>query len=156
MVAENKPFNNHKRQSKTLPLWFGPATSLATLLCLFMAIFWLLQENTYKIQGKELVTNAELVCESIRLRPNGNRDYLLMLAKERGDGFLDAKSFQERCSRHVADHPEMICINWVDAGFLITDVAPIAEVKEHLIEPFLPPRTQAREQDLGCRRYLVL
>ncbi|MFA7279955.1 MAG: ATP-binding protein [Sterolibacterium sp.] len=53
-----------------------------------------------------------------------------MLAKDRADKFLDAAAFQERASRYVADHPEMICINWVDANYLITDVAPIAPNKQ--------------------------
>ncbi|MBK5276081.1 MAG: CHASE domain-containing protein [Desulfuromonadales bacterium] len=91
-----------------------------------MAVLWLIEGNAYKIKRNEIANDAESVGESIRLRLKGNQDYLLMLAKERGDGAIDAASFQERASRYVADHPEMINITWVDAAYLIRDVAPLA------------------------------
>ena len=123
---------SHKGQAKIRPLWFGPVIFPGLFILVFVMFLLLLRENTYKTQTKELAANAELVSESIRLRLDGNRDYLLMIAKERGDGFMDAKLFQERASRYVADHPEMINITWVDASFHIHDVAPLASNRQIL------------------------
>ncbi|MFA6033557.1 MAG: GAF domain-containing protein, partial [Myxococcota bacterium] len=111
---------------KPVDRWFGPAIFLFSFVVIFAIFLWFLRENTHNAQKKVLVANAELVGENMRMRLGGDRDYLLMIAKERGDGFMDAGSFQERASHYVRDHPGMICINWVDADYLIIDVAPIA------------------------------
>lgn len=124
----------HPSKTKTSPQkrtgpgtrWFGPALMLCALIFFFITVFWLIERNTYKHKRNEITNDAESIGDSIRLQLNGNRDYLLMLAKERGDGAIDGTSFQERASRYVADHPEMINITWVDAEYLIRDVAPLA------------------------------
>jgi len=107
-------------------LWYVPAIMAGSFMMAFAAVLWLIHQNTSKTRQNELVSNAESASGTIRLRLAGNADYLLMLAQERAGGALGAESFQERGSRFVADHPEMICINWVDADFRITDVAPLA------------------------------
>src|SRR6185369_4025306 len=110
--------------------WFGPALLLWAFIFFFIAVLWLIEGNTSRTKRNELANDAESVSESIRLRLKGNLDYLLMLAKERGDGTIDAASFQERAAIYVADHPELINMTWVDAEYLIRDVAPLAPNKQ--------------------------
>ena len=98
VCVEDKPARSLKRRGGVRPLWFGPAILLGSFILVFSLFLWLLRENSYKSQRKELVANAELASESIRLRLKGNRHYLLMLAKERGDGAMDARLFQERAN----------------------------------------------------------
>ena len=129
---EHNPAGNRKRWDGIRPFWFGPAILLGLFIVTLITVLWLIQENTRKVKQSELVDTVETVCGSIRLRLKGNQDYLLMLAKERGDGAMDARSFQKRASRYVADHPEMINITWVDASFHVHDVAPLASNRQIL------------------------
>jgi len=128
MVSPDPSKANTPQQEQAGPgtRWFGPALVLCGLIFFFITVFWLIERNTYKHKRNELANDAESTGENIRQRLKGNQDYLLMLAKERSDGAIDSASFQERASRYVADHPEMINITWVDAEYLIRDVAPLA------------------------------
>jgi len=117
---------SHQGQAGSGTRWFGPALMLCAFIFFFITVFWLIERNSYKNKRNELANDAESIGDNIRLRLKGNQDYLLMLAKERGDGNIDAASFQEHAARYVADHPEMINITWVDAAYLIRDVAPLA------------------------------
>jgi PAS domain S-box-containing protein len=108
------------------PLWYGPAFLFALFAVAFSAVVWLANINTSRTRHNELASITESTSESIRLRLKGNENYLLMLAKHRSDGSLNAKVFQERASSYVLEHPEMINITWADADYFIRDVAPLA------------------------------
>ncbi len=114
------------------PLWFAPAIFLGSFIFAFAMLLWFLHSNAYKLEKEELSADVSAVQNTVNLQLNGTRDYLLMLAKERGSGDMDAKSFQERAVRYVTDHPEMINITWVDADFVVRDVAPFAANKQIL------------------------
>lgn len=128
----DKPIENLTRQTKFSSLWFTPAILLGAFIIVSLAVLWIIQTKTYVTKRNQLVDNSESSAESIRLRLNGNRDYLLLLAKERSEGTMNQKLFQERASRFVADHPELINITWVDADFVVHDVAPLASNKQIL------------------------
>jgi signal transduction histidine kinase/CheY-like chemotaxis protein len=113
------------RKAKASPGWLGPAIWALAAIFVFLAYLGLLRQNILDTQRRETSVDAQLVSESAQMHLSTNRDYLLMLAGERARGFLDAASFQERGARFVADHPELVCLNWVDADFVITDVAPL-------------------------------
>ncbi|MBI5868020.1 MAG: PAS domain S-box protein [candidate division Zixibacteria bacterium] len=106
-------------------MWYAPGVLLGLFILAFAAVLWIAHQNADKTRRDEHVNATESAGETIRMRLKGNENYLLMLAKERADGAMDAKSFQERASRYVADHPEMINITWVDANFTVHDVAPL-------------------------------
>ena len=121
-----RPAEGNATRAGVLPLWLGPAIFLGLFIIFFLASIWFFRQETYRTQMKELITNAESLSESLRLRLAGNREYLQMIAKERGEELMDDKSFRERASSYVAAHPELICIAWVNSGYFITDVAPFA------------------------------
>jgi PAS domain S-box-containing protein len=122
---------NFPKKSKS-PLWFGPALLLALFLVAFAAVIGLATQNTSAARQHELVKRAQSVSQSIRLRLEGNENYLLMLAKHRAAGSLDSGQFQERATSYVLEHPEIINITWVDADYFIRDVAPLAANKQIL------------------------
>ena len=128
--AGNKSLEYPERKPKLLSMWFVPTLLLCALIIISLTVLWLIQKNIDTSKQNQLVNNVESTAESIRLRLKGNQDYLLMLASDRAEGVLNSQSFQERASQYVADHPEMICINWVDATYTITDVAPIVPNKQ--------------------------
>lgn len=103
----------------------------------------------------KLAQDTESTAANIRLHLVSNEDYLLLLARDRADGVLDSKTFQERASQYVANHPEMIAINWVDAKYVITDVVPLEPNKQiiglqlSLPEPYRASRlaTETRQPE---------
>ncbi|HEY9162136.1 MAG TPA: PAS domain S-box protein [Desulfomonilia bacterium] len=128
--AGNKSLEYPERKPQILSIWFVPALLQCALIIISLTVLWLIQKNIDTSKQNQIVNNVESTAESIRLRLKGNQEYLLMLASDRSEGALNSQSFQERASQYVADHPEMICINWVDATYTITDVAPIAPNKQ--------------------------
>ncbi len=112
--------------AKLLPPWAGPALFLGLFILTFLTFLGLLRAGTHTRQHKDLVNSAETAAATIRQRLEGTSNYLLLIAKERSEGLIDSTAFQRRGSWYVASHPELICINWVDANFFITDVAPFA------------------------------
>ena len=133
---------NRWRATKALPVWLGPALWGLALLSVFAVYLGLAQRSARLTLQREVGLDARMVRESARLHLQTNLDYLVMLAAERAHGALDAVTFQDLGSRFVADHPELICINWVEADFVITDVAP-REGNEHIIGlPLILPEPQ--------------
>ena len=130
IVTEDKQIEKLEKQARSLSLWYAPTILVGVFIFISFAIIWLIQINIHATKLNQLVSKAESTTEIIRQQLKGNQDYLLMIAKERSNGFMDIKTFQERASQYVTDHPEMICINWVDADYLITDVAPIIPNKQ--------------------------
>lgn len=134
--SETSPSNSTKDPARggetLLSLWSSPLLFLAIFLSASLAVLWVIQTSAEATKKKQLVENAESTAAGIRLRLKGNEDYLLMLAKDWSNGDMTAQSFQERAARYVADHPELINITWVDAGFVVCDVAPLADNKQIL------------------------
>jgi PAS domain S-box-containing protein len=106
--------------------WFGPALLSGVFLVVLGTLLWLVHSERQRQRQTELADAAVSVGENIRLRLDGNRDYLLLLAAERARGTLGADDFQWRVSRYVTDHPELLNVTWVDADFVIRNVAPLA------------------------------
>jgi PAS domain S-box-containing protein len=115
-----------------LPLWYGPVFLLATFIAAFFAVILLANRNTSNTSRNELANSAVSASKSIQLRLKGNEDYLTMLGKHRADGSLNAALFQERATKYVLEHPEIINITWVDADYFIRDVAPLAPNRQIL------------------------
>ncbi|MFA6174566.1 MAG: GAF domain-containing protein [Kiritimatiellales bacterium] len=155
MNSETKddPVSDPVKRPGILPSWFSPAILLGSFILVFVMFLWLIRENTFRVQRKELVSGTEAACAGIRQRLSGDRDYLIMIAKDRGDRLMDTKSFQERASRYVADHPEMINITWVDAEFIIRDVAPFSSNKQIIgLRLELPEPKRASRLAMETRR----
>ena len=127
---EHKPIEHRKRLDRILSWWFGPAVLTGLFISVLITALWLVEENTHELKRKEIVASAESAGASILLRLKGNQDYLLLLAKEWGNGVMDARMFQELASRYVLDHPELTNIMWVDARFIVHDVAPLTSNKQ--------------------------
>jgi sensor domain CHASE-containing protein len=105
---------------------------LGAFLVLFVAVIWLSHANREKAQRQEFAAKVQSVGEGVRLRLKGNADYLQLLAQERSEGELTPEAFQQRASQYVRYHPELLNITWVDARFVIREVAPLASNRQIL------------------------
>ncbi len=132
VAGGDKPTDKSLKGTKLRSLWFAPTILMGAFIVVSLTVFWLIQVKDFSTKRDQLVENAESTAENIRLRLKGNQDYLLMLAAGRSDSMMDAESFQKRASRYVQDHPELINITWVDANFVIRDVAPLTPNKQIL------------------------
>jgi len=128
--SERSPQRRPRIPLRPKRLWFGPGVMLVSFLFVLGLIVWLTHQNSYAVKRNELGVQTESMGESLRLRLEGHTGYLLLLAAERSSGNLSAELFQERASHYVKSHPEMINITWVDADFVIRDVAPRAQNKQ--------------------------
>jgi len=96
-----------------------------TLMTLFGALLWFVYCSSLETSKIALGNDIQAVENNVRLRLDGNRDYLQLLAEDlAGGGFIN-ELFQERVSLYVADHPELININWTGPDNVIRTVAPI-------------------------------
>lgn len=132
IAIEEKPIERYPRSSKSRFLWFMPIILVSVFFFIFFSIIWLIQINIHTTKLNQLAGKAESTAESMRLRLKGSKDYLHLLASECSNGSLNTQLFQERASRYVANHPELINITWVDTNFVIRDVAPLASNKQIL------------------------
>lgn len=70
------------------------------------------------------MTNSEKILMkspgiSINLHPEGNSEYMLLMADRMVHGELDESCFQKRMSQYAADHPELINVSWADKDYII-------------------------------------
>lgn len=118
--------SNKREEKRSRILWI----TLGVFIVITFFILLRSQKMVFDAKKEQLVVDAKSTAEMIKFRLQGNEDYLILLAKERSENSLDKNSFQERGSQYVSDHPELICINWVDENFRIIDVAPLNPNKE--------------------------
>ncbi|GLH74989.1 hypothetical protein GETHLI_34910 [Geothrix limicola] len=134
----------------------GPTTHLLLLALILLAAIGLLTWRTLTEEsrraGVTLSASAEAAQKGIEFRLKGNENYLLLLAEERGHGALTEAGFQKRAASYIATHPELINVTWVDAAFIIQDVAPRAGNEQILgLRLSLPEPKRAAELAAGLR-----
>ena len=113
-------------------LWFAPSVLLAGLLLVSLTVIWLIQGTTSRAKQSRLDEAAASTADNLRLRVQGNLDFLNLLAADRMVGAESIRAFQERAAQYVADHPELTNITWVDTNFVVRDVAPLATNRQIL------------------------
>jgi diguanylate cyclase (GGDEF)-like protein/PAS domain S-box-containing protein len=106
--------------------WFSPILLAGAFLLVVGALLWRVHVDRTLSEQQGLADSALAAQESLRLRLRGNEDYLLLLASERARGSLGPESFQQRVGIYVEAHAELINVTWVDASYVIRDVAPLA------------------------------
>lgn len=125
---------------------FSPPWAFSLLIFLLFAalttsLLWFVIGTIRQQRQQRLDDDLLSISERFRMRLNGNRDYLLMMAQSRAEGTLEEEAFQTKASGYVSDHPELINITWVDSNNIIRSVAPrkpnqnIIGLKLHLPEP---------------------
>ena len=96
-----------------------------TLVTLFGALLWFVYGSSLETSLTALGNDIQVVENNVRLRLDGNRDYLQLLAGDFATGAVNEELFQERVSLYVADHPELINVTWAGPNDVIRSVAPI-------------------------------
>ncbi|WP_085812098.1 hybrid sensor histidine kinase/response regulator [Geoanaerobacter pelophilus] len=119
-------------KSRSLGLWLSPLLMLGALLLVFALIVWFVEGNDQKSKQSDLSARAKTISGTAQLTLEGNESYLTLLALERATGKLNQSLFQQRASRYIHEHPEMINITWVDADLYIRDVSPLAQNQQIL------------------------
>ncbi|MCL4809305.1 MAG: PAS domain S-box protein [Thermoanaerobaculia bacterium] len=135
---------------------------LAALVLLFLGAVVVLRgtlpKSTAGTRTAELAEAARSIQDLVRLRLDGNRDFLAMLARELADGGLDGSTFRDRASPWAAAHPELRNVTLVDASLVVRDVTPVQGNSQILglrIELPEPARTSARAKDEGVPAYTL-
>ena len=131
-TPESETRGAFRSKSRSLGLWLSPLLMLGALLLVFAVIIWFIEGNDRKSKQSDLSARAKTIGGTVQLTLEGNESYLGMLALEQAAGKLDPTLFQQRASRYIHEHPELINITWVDAGMFIRDVAPLAQNRQIL------------------------
>ena len=104
--------------------WLTPATLASAFVMLCMAgltAYCQSQQRNHQLQSYEA---ANQVRQLLYQRLTDNQNYLSLLSEEHNLGQLSLKKFSERGGHFVADHPELMNLNWVSADLVIQEVTP--------------------------------
>ncbi|WP_146879601.1 EAL domain-containing protein [Colwellia sp. C1TZA3] len=106
--------------------WTGPAALAGSFILLCAVIIGLSYYSINNEQRQQLLEKAEIIRVDIRKRLKGSLNYIGLLTMARTSDNLTREEFQQRASHYVSTHPELINITWIDAQFIIGNVAPLA------------------------------
>lgn len=112
--------------------WFdsiliSPILFIVAFTSFFSVILFLSYNNVKKQQFGTISNLSKDLSAKIELKLKGNLDYLNLLAKERGNGYLSEDTFQTKLKDYLIYHPEFINITWIDSNYVIKTVAPLKE-----------------------------
>ena len=105
--------------------WTGPAALAGVFILLSAVITGLSYYSINNEQRQQLLEKAEIIRVDIRKRLKESLDYIGLLNLARTSDNLTRQKFQQRVSHYVSTHPELINITWIDAQFIIRNVAPL-------------------------------
>ena len=135
--------------------WFGPATLGVLLVAVMGATLLAMASRTLEADQAELSASAGTARECIHLRLDASRDYLLTLAQDVGRGTLSEEVFQNRLTRYLRDHPELISVVYVDADGTARWAAPMQGDPRVVGLPLACPQSQKGYRQAARTRQCV-
>ncbi|MCP5105783.1 MAG: PAS domain-containing protein [bacterium] len=121
---------NPKKPSRLKGIWFGPALLAGIVILVVGGLLWSVYNHNFNLQQQKLREDTLQAARDFTFHLDNDREYLLLLAEEKARGVLDEKSFRERASHFVTDHPGLINITWADENFIICWTAPYEPNKQ--------------------------
>src|SRR5690606_14994136 len=77
------------------------------------AVVWLLQQREADSQRGMVVRDVQWAEKTIRLHKQSAENFLLQLAGDLASGELDGEVFDQRVTRHIAVHGQLVEVAWV-------------------------------------------
>jgi len=105
--------------------WHSPAGLSVALVLLCSAGLLSFSNTQYQNQYLRGQQALDEVHQQIRQRLTDNLNYQQLLVREYLMGRLEPDTFYARGQRYVADHPELLNLNRVNADMVITNVTPM-------------------------------
>jgi PAS domain S-box-containing protein len=105
-----------RRQSPTRQDRFatlGPLISVLLFLAAIIAAFWTLRNEEIEREGEAVQRDTEITQQQIRLYLSDDQEQLMRLARDVGDGGLNAKSFVAAATELVRERPAITHVSWV-------------------------------------------
>lgn len=103
--------------------WFGPAALALIFIAILGTLVSTMHQRALEYQHDDLIADMQTAEYAIGLRLQADRQYLSLLAEQMPQGVLDEPTFQERASKYIINHPEIIAIGYAEDG-RIQSVAP--------------------------------
>jgi signal transduction histidine kinase/CheY-like chemotaxis protein len=104
--------------------WFGPALLSGLFLAVLGVLLYVMQLRLQEDNARAFEADAATAADAIRGRLDADRAFILALSDDLSRGALDEVTFQERVSRYVIDHPEILSVRWLSADLLVHRQAP--------------------------------
>jgi PAS domain S-box-containing protein len=107
-----------RRQSPTRQDRFatiGPLISVLLFLAAIIAAFWTLRNEEIEREAEAVQRDTEIAQQQIRLYLSDDQEQLMRLARDIGDGGLDAKAFTAAASELARERPAITHLSWVGA-----------------------------------------
>lgn len=88
--------------------WLAPLLAIALFVAVMLTLFWALRRDEIDRQQQALYRDVEWTQQVMRLRLQSNQDELTAMAREIGQGELDAVRFRTLAHQLMSANPELI------------------------------------------------
>src|SRR5690554_4666300 len=114
--------------------WTAPYVAIALLVITASAIVWSLQQREADALRGMVVRDVQWAEKTIRLHKQSAETFLLQLANDLATGALDGESFDQRVTRHIAVHGQLVEVAWVGEDGRVRWAAPVSTASLRLSE----------------------
>ncbi|NJA89941.1 PAS domain S-box protein [Rhodocyclus tenuis] len=153
------PFRS-KAKTQAWPSWYltVPKVAVALLLCLLVALLWLLRQNEAEEQRATLIADVLWFEQNVRFHLDGNAEQLQQLAIDLALSTDDTQLFRTRARHILRNSPELMQIRWEDTSGTALDAlpAPAPGAKDHAqhgADEATEARTREMAKKLGTAVY---
>ena len=106
--------------------WTAPYVAIALLVVTASAIVWSLQQREAEALRGMVVRDVQWAEKTIRLHKQSAETFLLQLANDVATGAIDGETFDQRVTRHIAVHGQLVEVAWVGEEGRVRWVAPVS------------------------------
>jgi len=135
--------------------WTAPYIAVTVLVVTACIVVWLLQQREAESQRGMIVRDVQWAEKTIRLHKQSAENFLLQLAGDLAGGELEGEAFDQRVTRHIATHGQLVEVAWVGEDGRVRWVAPAPTASLRVSDPIGPEQMAPfkRAEDLGVISY---
>lgn len=93
--------------------WNLPYIAVGVFALAMLAIVWVLQRQEVDVERNSMTRDMHWAEQTMRMHMDSSQEFLLLLARDLGDGSLTRGAFQVRSTQFIANNPELVNILWV-------------------------------------------
>ncbi len=105
--------------------WFAPALLSGVFLVVLGIMLYVMQIRTADENARSLESDSAAAGDAVRGRLEADRNFILSLSDDLARDAIDEVAFQERVTRYVIDHPEVLSVRWVSPDLIVHRQAPV-------------------------------